>query len=314
MNGTATAPAKIILFGEHAVVYGQPALAVPVPALRVSATISAATPSTGLTLQAVDLGQQWRVSTESAAATHPLERIALLTLQAIGQSPPDALLTVHSEIPIASGLGSGAAISAAIARALYLWFGLPPDLDQINGMVYLVEQDYHGTPSGIDNTVIVYEQPVYFRRGQPIERLRPARNVLLIIADTGVPASTMVSVGHVRQLITSDRARWMPVVEQIGAISMRARTALENGVLDEIGPLMNENHALLRPIGVSSADLDRLVDAARAPGAPGAKLSGGGMGGNMIALVTEDSRASVEQALRAAGAARVLHTCVEGRS
>jgi mevalonate kinase len=134
---------------------------------------------------------------------------------------------------------------------------------------------------------------------------------MLVIGDTGHSALTKIAVKAVGDLVAGQPERYVPVIERIGEIVHSARTAIETGELASLGPLMDENHALLRDLTVSSPELETLVTAARDAGALGAKLSGGGRGGNMIALVDEDRVDPVTNALHDAGAARVFVTRVE---
>jgi mevalonate kinase len=221
-------------------------------------------------------------------------------------------LTIHidSEIPIASGLGSGAAVTAALARGLAEAVGQALDNKTLNRIVYEVEKIHHGTPSGIDNTVVVYEQPVYFVRGEPVAVMTIGRPFDLLVVDSGKRALTRDAVGDVRTLYEADPDRIRPLLARIGEIAVKAHQKITSGAVDALGPLMCENHTLLQRLTVSSPELDRLVDVAMESGALGAKLSGGGRGGNMIVLVTESSRAGVEKALLHAGATRVLLTTV----
>jgi mevalonate kinase len=305
---TATAPGKVILFGEHAVVYGRPAIAVPVRQVQATASIQPARAGRGLTILATDLARVLHL--RDAAPDDPLAVMARATLAHCDAPEPDANLTVHSTIPIASGLGSGAAVSASIARALARFLERDLDAATISALVYEVETLHHGTPSGIDNTVVVYAQPVYFVRGQPIQTLAVKRPFTIAVGDTGVKSPTKIAVGDVRKAWEADRDRYEALFDRIGSIAEQARAAIETGAVDALGPLMNENHALLRDSGVSSDELERLVSAAKQAGARGAKLVGGGRGGNMIALVDETTRANVERALRQAGAVGVIVTSV----
>jgi mevalonate kinase len=184
---------------------------------------------------------------------------------------------------------------------------------EVSDLVFEVEKIHHGTPSGIDNTVVAYEQPVYFVRGETSGPVLISVGVplTLLIADTGLPSPTRRLVGRVRQCWRRDPARYRALFERIGDITSNARCMIESGEVDSLGRLMNENHALLTELGVSSAMLDRLVDAARAAGASGAKLSGAGQGGNMLALVEAETVHGVAMALMTAGAAQVIHTTVE---
>jgi mevalonate kinase len=301
-----SAPAKVILFGEHAVVYGQPAIAVPVSSVRAHASVE---PGRGLSINAADLGEMLTVDLE-AELEHALAIMARLVLKTLDMQPPDATITIHSEIPPASGMGSGAAVATALGRTLSTILGHPLDNPILNNLVYEVEKLHHGTPSGIDNTVIVYEQPVYFVREQPIETLKIGAPFTLLIGDTGISASTRVAVADVRKLYETDHDAVQPVLDHIGNAVKNARQAIESGNTEALGDLMRENHTLLQQLTVSSPELDSLVRKAVDAGALGAKLSGGGRGGNMIALVTPETAEPVKTALLQAGAARVIMTDV----
>ncbi len=308
----ASAPGKIILFGEHAVVYGQPALAVPVTQVAARVQIRAA--ARGCRILAPDIGLQADLSALPAA--HPLAAAIRRTLDALHQpAPPSAEILITSSIPVASGLGSGAAVTAALIRALAAWFGENLPAETVNALTYEIEKIHHGTPSGIDNTVITYAQPVFFQRqadGAPrIERLTVPAPFTLIIGDTGLPAPTKTAVSDVRQLWQDNPSRYERLFAAIGSLVRAARQAIERGQPAHLGPLMDENHALLQALTVSSPELDALVQAARAAGAWGAKLSGGGRGGNMIALCPPEKASVVAAALRRAGAKNTLQTTVQ---
>jgi len=305
---TASAPGKIILFGEHAVVYGRPAIAAPVT--QVQAQVSIEKSSGGLTIRATDQNQIYRYA--EIEPTHPLGTIVQLTLAALGvATPPDAILTITSSIPIASGLGSGAAVSTAIARALAAYYGQALNATIISQLVYQVEKIHHGTPSGIDNTVIAYAQPVYFVRDKVLETFNVPSPFKIAIGDTGIGSPTRIAVGDVRTAWQADPTKFEKLFDGCGRIADQARSVIESGKPEGLGALMNENQTLLRELTVSSPDLERLIEAALKGGALGAKLSGGGRGGNMIALVTDASEESVKSALLHAGAKRVITTTVE---
>ena len=304
----SSAPAKVILFGEHAVVHGQPAIAVPVTQVQATATAEASTAGSGLTIVASDLGKS--IPLAVAPQDEPLAAAARLTLAYLSAPVPDATLTISSTIPIASGLGSGAAVAAALIRALACLLGHSLEPAEISTLVFEVERIHHGTPSGIDNTVVVYGQPVAFVRGRPVRRLSVGAPIQLLVGDTGVRSSTRAVVKQVRRSWRRDPQRYTALFEQIGGITREARSAIELGDIDALGPLMDANHELLCELEVSMPKLDDLVDAARTAGAMGAKLSGAGRGGNMIALVGESTAAQVEHALKGAGAVWVLGTRV----
>jgi mevalonate kinase len=181
-------------------------------------------------------------------------------------------------------------------------------LEEINAFTYEIEKLHHGTPSGIDNTVITYAKPVYFIKGQPIETFTVGAPFSIVIGDTGMCAPTKESVGDVRKLWEADKPKWEKVFDQVGQIAKSAKEQIERGQIESLGALMDANHILLQTLTVSSPELDRLVEAARRSGASGAKLSGGGRGGNMIALVKPEVAEAVARSLKEAGARRVIVT------
>lgn len=307
---TATAPGKIILFGEHAVVYARPAIAVPVFQVRAEATIKSRV-DPRVMIDACDLARQYNL--DDAPAADPLATIIRATCARLNVAPQNFSVAIHSTIPSASGMGSGAAVSVAIARALAKFFGAALSAVQVSALAYETEKLHHGTPSGIDNTVIAFEQPIYFVRGQPLESFRVARPFTLAIADTGVAAPTKIAVGDVRRAWKQDRARYESRFDQIGALARDARGALERGDENALGGLMNANQVLLRELGVSSPEIETLVGAALRAGARGAKLSGAGRGGNVIALVDAVTQDKIERALLDAGAKRVIVTRLKER-
>jgi mevalonate kinase len=310
---SASAPGKIILFGEHAVVYGRPALAVPVNQVRAKVTILALPSGVPgqVHIVASDIGLESDLS--DLPKGHPLALAIQSVTELLGIDHLPALrMQINSTIPIASGLGSGAAVSAAIARALSAFLGHPLEDDQVSHIAYRVDQTYHGTPSGIDNTVIAYAQPVFFIRGQPFLRLCAARPFTIVIGNTGIASPTGIVVSDVRQHWQANPSAYERLFDDIGAIARDARAAIEEGQAEALGPLMTRNHSLLKQLGVSSPELDRLVKAAMTAGAGGAKLSGGGRGGNMIALTSPHAAEAIAQALRDSGAINTIITSVGG--
>jgi mevalonate kinase len=301
-----SAPAKIILCGEHAVVYSRPAIALPLGDVRAYAEATPGSPGAGLRFAAPDLGEAWA---QADFPQHPMSELAAAALAHMGSPTPDLTLTLHSDIPIASGMGSGAAIGAALVRALAAAAGCELPSDEVSDLVYASEARYHGTPSGIDNTVIAYERAVWFKRqpsGPPL--LAPVSigaPLDLVIGDTGVRSATHMPVGAVRARWQADPAAYEALFDAVGEQVLRARDALAAGDLARLGAALDANQILLAQIGVSSPDLEGLICAARTAGALGAKLSGAGWGGVMIALAPPGGQGPIAAALRDAGAARV---------
>ncbi len=303
------APGKVILLGEHAVVHGHPALAAPVHLLRARAELGPlqATPLPDLRIEAPDVGLSlWLHELDPSSAIAAALHLSQQALQL--PSLPRVVLQLTSSIPVASGLGSGAAITLAIVRALSAYAGQTLPLEQQSAIVYQVDQIHHGTPSGIDNTVITYGVPIRFQSGTPPQRLRPGAALPLLIADSGCASPTGAAVAGVRQRLRDSPAETTAAFETIHQIVDRGTVAVEHGRLEELGACMNANHFQLRALGVSTPLLDRLVEAARLAGALGAKLSGAGLGGNLVALVPPGLAPAVTLALQEAGAVRILQT------
>ncbi len=305
----ASAPGKIILFGEHAVVYGRPALAVPVTQVHADVEILDS-PRTGIWIDAPDVNLHAELNT--LPSDHPVAAVIHNLFFLARISPfPNLAIKIISTIPVASGLGSGAAVTVALTRALFAHINFPMTDEEVNSFAYEIEKLHHGTPSGIDNTVVTYAKPVYFVKGQTIEIFKVAAPFTIVIGDTGISAPTKESVGDVRKLWEADKTKWESVFDQIGEIANQAKHAIESGKRGILGKLMGQNHALLQEMTVSSPELDKLVSAARNAGALGAKLSGGGRGGNMIALVKPEQAEAVAKSLMEAGASNTIITSIE---
>jgi mevalonate kinase len=304
----SSAPGKIILFGEHAVVYGRPALAIPVTQIHADVEVVVSSRA-GIWIDARDVKLDAELNT--LPSDHPIASAIHNFLFLWRVSPfPNLEIKIRSTIPVASGLGSGAAVTVALTRALASCFDYPMTDENINSFAYEIEKLYHGTPSGIDNTVITYSQPVYFIKGVPIETFSVGKPFTIVIGDTGISAPTKESVGAVGKLWQADQPKWEDVFDEVGRIAKAARDAIERGKTNELGELMNQNHKLLQEMTVSSPALDRLVSAACEAGASGAKMSGGGRGGNMIALVTPNTAENVSNSLKEAGARNTIITQV----
>ncbi len=279
---SASACAKTILFGEHAVVYGEPAIAIPLIHTRTYVSIH----PTGNEFRIISKSAHLNRRFEDLRRESGLYQLLLLIKKEFSLSSlPNAVMKISSNIPIASGLGSGAALSTAIIRAFAAFCGKQPGKDEINQMVYEIEKIYHGTPSGIDNTVIVYEQPLIFIKGSgftPIE-IDPGK-LPLLVADSGIRSRTVDAVNDVRDHYDRNE----PYIHQIGDLVKEAVHALDNSDLTEIGRIMNETQKLLQSIDVSCPELDELTSIALQNGAYGAKLTGAGRGGNFIVLCRDE--------------------------
>lgn len=321
----SSAPGKLILCGEHAVVYGCPAIAVPLHNVRAYAHVAPGSPGCGVSFNAPDLQAAWLLDEHP---DDPLSELVQATLRCLNVDPlsVDLSISITSDIPIAGGMGSGAAVATALVRALSNYFGRMLSRAEVSDLVFCSEQRYHGTPSGIDNTVIAYEQALWFVRPKadplcaltselrsPVSVIEPveiAAPLTLVLGDTGIRSETRLPVGEVRRRWQADPVRYEALFAEIGEHVHRIRSALAIGDILTLGTLLNANQTLLEEIGVSSPELEKLITKARDAGALGAKLSGGGWGGIMFALTEPSFATAVASALRDAGAAKVMETHV----
>lgn len=308
---TATAPGKIILFGEHAVVYGEPAIAAPLQTLQARVVVHPEI--TGMSgqihIEAPDISLSADI--KDLEVDHPLR--AAITAVAGEQNlneVPACRIQITSTIPMAAGLGSSAAISTALIRAFSAFLGTLLSNDQISQFAFEVEKIHHGTPSGIDNSVVVLQQPIYYQKGVPMEILSITSPISILVADSGSPGDTQKAVSAVRESWLKEPEKYNQIFSDIGSLTQNARELIASGDTRELGLLMDQNHGLLQDLGVSTPGLDHLVQSARDAGALGAKLSGGGLGGHLIALVEQDAEAVREHVL-GAGAESAFLTVVE---
>jgi len=278
MGESFTAPGKIILFGEHAVVYGKPAIAIPVSGMRASAWSE---PGEGkLTINALDLNEQFSLENK----TSQFSVLAQTLLTKTKQNEPNLTINLTSKLPQGSGMGSSAATSTAVCKALSNYLGVDLEKNQISELVFDAEKIVHGNPSGIDNTVVAYESPVYFIKGNEPMTFDSGRTFYLVIGDTGIESSTKETVGNVRAMWKKEPNLMNGYFDEIGNIAKEGKIAIEEGNVEMVGELMNDNHELLNKIGVGHPELEKLVELSIKSGAVGAKLTGGGGGGNIVAL------------------------------
>ncbi len=198
-------------------------------------------------------------------------------------------------------------MSASLIRAFSAFLGHRLTDDQVSLRAFEIEKIHHGTPSGIDNTVVSHQKPLYYRKGENFRFLKIPTPFSILIADSGKPGNTLGAVQQVRQGWMNDPEGYNQIFTSIGKISENALIKIQAGAPLELGPLMDQNHELLADLGVSTPKLDHLVQTAKNSGALGAKLSGGGLGGHVIALV-EDQANQIAVDLMAAGAVSTLVT------
>jgi hydroxymethylglutaryl-CoA reductase len=289
---------KIILLGEHAVVYGSRAIAAPVP-LAVRARVLDEDDGVWLVVPRWGVEQRLRSDPKMRRS---FEVPAALILENLGLIDRSMRIEVFSEIPRAMGLGGSAAVAVAIIRALDRHFALGLSDDEVNSLAFQCERVAHGTPSGIDNTVATYGRPLLYRAGDPplIEPVELPEPITLVIGMTGVESLTAKTVARVREGHERNRDVYDTIFRGIDALTMQALEAIKRLDLERLGELMNVCQGLLNGLQVSSWELEELIQIARENGALGAKLTGGGGGGSMIALCP-DNAAKVVSAMQDAG-------------
>jgi len=305
----ASAPAKIILFGEHFVVYGEPAIVTAIDKrahvtaeLRTDKRIYINSPNLKASgyfseknrFQAEQGGQEARPKLEPIKIA--VQQILNLSKKKIGVN-----INVQSNIPVAAGLGSSAAVAAATATAVSQLLGMEISKEDVFRTAYEVERFVHGTPSGIDPTISTYGGVLLFHKDRGPTPLNVKEDIPLVVGDTGIERSTGEMVSGVRQRRERYPSIFNPIIKAGGRVALRATKALEAGDLNTLGELMSINHWMLSAIGVSNESLDRLVYTARKAGAFGAKLTGAGGGGCMIALSPPDKLKQVVNAIEHEG-------------
>jgi mevalonate kinase len=274
---------KVILFGEHFVVHGVPGI--------VSATDAATDAEVKKIAKGVTINDE-RKGSKGYAEEKKLQQIESIErmLKAMNM-PIDTPMSIWigGNLPGFSGLGASAASSVAIARAISEEFQLKLPDKRINEVAYEGEKAYAGNPSGIDNTAATFGGLMWFKKTLSsgpdlVEKLKVINPVEIVIGSTGKVANTKAMVEGVAERKKKKPKKYDSLFKRAEEIAIEGKKALEAGDLKKVGELMNENHSILQGIEVSSKELDMLVDLAKKQGAIGAKLTGGGGGGCMVAL------------------------------
>jgi len=305
---TASAPAKVILFGEHFVVYGEPAVVLAIDKRAYSTAQQRKDQliqviSTNLRVSGTFKGEKFQAERGGSQARLKLEPIKNAVQQVLEKAQRKAGVNVriNSDIPVSAGLGSSAAVAASTVLAVSNLFGIELSLDQIFRMAFEAERLVHGTPSGIDPAISTYGGTLQFQKGKDFTPLNVETNIPLVVGNTKVMRSTGELVAIVRQIREHYPSIIDPIIKTGGKIALDAVEALKRGDLQTVGELMNINHALLCAVGVSHESLERLVYTARKRGALGAKLTGGGGGGCMIAIAETGKLKRVAKAIEKVG-------------
>ncbi len=284
-NEGAIGHGKIVLLGEHSVVYNRHALALPVP-LAIRARVCPG--HNGVRLSIPDWGVDYYLE-KDPAKQKSYERPAALILERLGLSDENMTFEVSPTVPRAMGLGGSSAIAVAIIRALSDHYKLGLTHDQVNELAFESEKIAHGNPSGVDNTVATFGEAMLFRRGNPpvVRPVTPAGPMTIVVGMTGVESLTATTVRRVEAAWKSQPERYERIFDEMDALALEGAEAMEAGDWQTLGALMNVCQGYLNGLQVSCIELEELIQIARDNGALGAKLTGGGGGGAMIALCPE---------------------------
>ena len=260
--GVGQAHSKIILIGEHAVVYGYPAISLPLLEVEV-------------TCKVVPAESPWRLYEEDT-----LSMAVYASLEYLDIKESCIRCEIDSAIPEKRGMGSSAAISIAAIRAVFDYYQAELPHDVLEILVNRAEMIAHMNPSGLDAKTCLSDQPIRFIKNVGFTELEMDLSAYLVIADTGVYGHTREAI----QVVQSKGKDALPFLHALGELTQQAEDAIRQKDAEELGQILSQAHLHLKEIGVSSPEADSLVETALSHGALGAKMSGGGLGGCIIAL------------------------------
>lgn len=260
--GVGQAHSKIILIGEHAVVYGYPAISLPLLEVEV-------------TCKVVPAASPWRFYEEDT-----LSMAVYASLEYLDITEACIRCEIDSAIPEKRGMGSSAAISIAAIRAVFDYYQADLPRDVLENLVNRSEMIAHMNPSGLDAKTCLSDQPIRFIKNVGFTELEMNLSAYLVIADTGVYGHTREAI----QVVQNKGKDALPFLHALGELTQQAEDAISQKDAERLGQILSQAHLHLREIGVSSPEADSLVETALSHGALGAKMSGGGLGGCIIAL------------------------------
>lgn len=305
-TAVGAAHAKAILFGEHAVVYGAPAVAIPLHALSATARVTPRSSGTHIH-SALFRGE----ADDAPARVQPLLEALYSAFRRTGHAGRHVDLRLDSTIPYERGLGSSAAVAVAVARAVAALEHHDFGAEDVHAVAMDAEKIAHGKSSGLDPRTVASAVPIRFLGGK-VSSMSVGARLDFVLADTGRAGATGKAVAAVRRRLEADPGIVTPLIDRLGELAETGMECIAAGDLEALGAHMCEAHRHLADLGVSDLTLERLVDAADRAGAMGAKLTGGGRGGCVIVLARDEGHAEqMESDLRRAGAARTWRTAVE---
>lgn len=279
--GIGRATGKIILIGEHSVVYGKKAIAFPFAGVGIHTTVQKK--------PTIHIQSKYFSGTldemKQIASMHNL--VLLIEVLQKDLALPNFNLSIQSSIPSERGMGSSAAVAVSIVRAIFDWQNLALDNKTLLKYVDYSEQIAHDNPSGIDAAATSGTQPILFEKGQPFEAFPLNVDAYLLVADTGIKGQTRQAVKDVATLVNQKGQSVQAIIAQLGDLTLEAKTAIIQNQAKRLGQIMTASHHLLQKLTVSNQTLDEAVEIALDNHALGAKLTGGGRGGCLIVLAKD---------------------------
>lgn len=284
--GLGTSHAKIILLGEHSVVYGHPAIALPLKTLKTTVQASFRNDD--------QLILESRYYTGPLAQVPPfmngIKRLVEYILMQ-NNSTQGLTLKVESELPIERGMGSSASVAIAIVRALAQLLNFSLEHTKLLSLANIAEKETHKNPSGLDAATSASETPIWLIRDQEITSIPIAMDAYLVICDSGIKGQTSEAILAVKEALQNDHEKTAAHLDALGDLAHKAKIALATNDVTGLGHLLDQAQDHLKALGVSNAKLDELIALAKENGALGAKLTGGGRGGCFICLVSDQAEA-----------------------
>ncbi|MFT9205436.1 MAG: mevalonate kinase [Liquorilactobacillus mali] len=273
--------AKIILIGEHSVVYGKPAIALPLSEVKTTVTIE----------QTYNMPSSIKSRyfdgplTSMPNAMKGLKHLILLILKKNNKLDLSFTMTIKSDLPAERGMGSSAATAIAVTRALYNFLGLELTQEELLALANVSEIDMHGNPSGLDAATSASNQPVWMIKDHELKEIPIHLDGCLLICDSGIKGRTGEAVASVRDLLQKKPFETSVLLNKLEKLAYDAKKQLNNNDISGLGDTFNRAHDQLKKLGVSDEKLDRLIDISKELGSLGSKLTGGGRGGCFICLM-----------------------------
>ncbi|GKS80382.1 mevalonate kinase [Ligilactobacillus pabuli] len=279
-DGSGHSHAKIILIGEHSVVYGQPAIALPLTTIQAEARLSFRKDHQQLLRSSYFDGPLEDLPSQMAGLGHLIKTI----LQQEHQEQVGFTLTIESHLPAERGMGSSAAVAIAIIRCLYDAFHLNLTHSQTLRLADISETDTHKNPSGLDAATAASDNPIWLIRGHEPSPLPINMDAYLLICDSGIKGQTSKAIQLVKSHLAQSPVATQKHLSGLGQLTLQVREQLAQNDVVGLGQSLNQAQQHLKAIGVSTPGLDHLIQLAVQNGALGSKLTGGGCGGCFINL------------------------------